>query len=223
MGARRRGWRIALAATLLVSAADAIEAVEISVQVRDQKGLPLADAIIVAVPSEGALKPAAVSAQQSIEQVDLEFVPKVKAVVVGTSVSFPNRDGVRHHVYSFSAAKRFALPLYAGTPAQPVLFDQPGLVVLGCNIHDWMIGYVYVSESPYFAQTGKDGRARLPDLPARHFVLRVWHPQMEGSEDATRKTVDLVAGRNAEMVWDLKTKPELRIRRAPSSNRRGSY
>ena len=88
-----------------------------------------------------------------VDQVDKEFTPKVNAILVGTSVIFPNHDNVRHQVYSFSPAKRFELPLYAGVPAQPVVFDTPGVVVLGCNIHDWMVGYVYVSESPYFAKT----------------------------------------------------------------------
>ena len=72
----------------------------------------------------------------------------------------PNRDNIRHHVYSFSPAKRFELPLYAGVPTQPVLFDKAGVVVLGCNIHDWMIGYIYVSDSPWFGKTGADGTVR---------------------------------------------------------------
>ena len=102
-----------------------------------------------------------------VDQVDKQFVPKVQAVLVGTPVTFPNNDNVRHQVYSFSPAKRFELPLYAGVPAQPIVFDKPGVVVLGCNIHDWMVGYIYVSESPYFAKTGKDGKAVLADLPPR--------------------------------------------------------
>jgi hypothetical protein len=108
---------------------------------------------------------------------------------VGTAVTFPNRDSVRHQVYSFSPAKRFELPLYTGVP-QAVTFDKPGVVILGCNIHDWMIGYVYVSESPYFAKTDAHGKAVLTDLPPRAYVLRVWHPQQSGVEEDTRKNVD---------------------------------
>ena len=107
-------------------------------------GQPVADAVVVAVPTDGALPAGKVRAEQ-LDQIDKEFVPRVKPVLVGSTVAFPNKDSVRHHVYSFSPAKRFELPLYAGVPSQPVLFDRPGVVVLGCNIHDWMVGYIYVA------------------------------------------------------------------------------
>jgi plastocyanin len=129
----------------------------------DARGGPVADAVIVAAPAAGAR--VAARARDEVDQVDKEFTPRVTVVAVGTAVTFPNNDNVRHHVYSFSPAKRFELPLYAGVPAQPVVFDKPGVVVLGCNIHDWMVGYVYVSESPYFAKTDASGRVRLDNLP----------------------------------------------------------
>ena len=129
--------------------------VEITATVTDQQGKPLADAVVVAVPVDGNLRLPAKPRDDTVDQVDKQFAPKVTAVAVGTSVFFPNNDNVRHQVYSFSPAKRFELPLYAGVPAQPVVFDKPGVVVLGCNIHDWMVGYIYVSESPYFAKTGR--------------------------------------------------------------------
>jgi plastocyanin len=212
----------AFVATLTVSVVFAqAPAFEISATVTDTQGKPLADAVLVAVPAEGALPPAR-SREDSVDQVDKQFVPRVMPVLVGTSVSFPNNDNVRHQVYSFSPAKRFELPLYAGVPAQPIVFDKPGVVVLGCNIHDWMIGYVYVSESPYFAKTGANGKARISNLPPRAYVVRVWHPQAETQEEATRKTID-AAARTVEVEWMLKVKPEARVRRAPSSDRGARY
>ena len=188
----------------------------------DDKGRPVADAVVVAVPTDG---PVRLTARRDavIDQVDKEFTPKVNAILVGTPVIFPNHDNVRHQVYSFSPAKRFELPLYAGVPAQPVLFDTPGVVVLGCNIHDWMVGYIYVSESPYFAKTRADGKATIADLPAKTYVVRVWHPQLEGGEEATRKTIDLTGRRHVEVEWTLKLKPELRVRRSPVGEHNGHY
>jgi plastocyanin len=188
----------------------------------DDKGRPVADAVVVAVPTDG---PVRLTARRDavIDQVDKEFTPKVNAILVGTPVIFPNHDNVRHQVYSFSPAKRFELPLYAGVPAQPVLFDTPGVVVLGCNIHDWMVGYIYVSESPYFAKTRADGKATIADLPAKTYVVRVWHPQLEGGEEATRKTIDLTGRRHVEVEWALKLKPELRVRRSPVGEHNGHY
>ena len=194
---------------------------EIVATVVDDKGKPVADAVVVAVPADGAMRlPARRDAV--VDQVDKEFTPKVNAILVGTPVIFPNHDNVRHHVYSFSPAKRFELPLYAGVPAEPVVFDKPGVVVLGCNIHDWMVGYVYVSESPYFAKTGKDGKALLAELPPRAYTLRVWHPQMDAAEDTTRKIVDAHAG-SVAVAWTLRLKREAKVRRAPTGEGRTRY
>jgi plastocyanin len=195
---------------------------EIAASVTDQQGRPVADAVLVAVPVDGNMRSPQRPRDGSIDQVDKEFFPRVTIVPVGASVTFPNHDDVRHQVYSFSPAKRFELPLYAGVPAQPVVFDKPGVVVLGCNIHDWMVGYVYVSESPFFAKTGKDGKAVLAELPARAYVLRVWHPQLEMSEDATHKTIDVSRDRRVEAAWTVKLKREVRVRRAPTSERGGA-
>jgi hypothetical protein len=195
---------------------------EIAASVTDQQGRPVADAVLVAVPFDGNMRPPQRPRDGSIDQVDKEFFPRVTVVPVGASVTFPNHDDVRHQVYSFSPAKRFELPLYAGVPAQPVVFDKPGVVVLGCNIHDWMVGYVYVSESPFFAKTGKDGKAVLAELPARAYVVRVWHPQLEMSEDATQKTIDVSRDRRVEAAWTVKLKREVRVRRAPTSERGGT-
>ncbi|HET7362654.1 MAG TPA: methylamine utilization protein [Burkholderiales bacterium] len=195
-------------------------AADLHAVVRSDKGEPVRDAVIVAVPDVAPPKPQRPKLEQ-VEQIGEEFVPKVKAILVGSPVSFPNRDSVRHHVYSFSPAKRFDLPLYVGTPAKPVVFDTPGVVVLGCNIHDWMIGYIYVSESPYYATTGNDGEALISGLPAGDYTVRIWHPQLADVVENTRRKLE--ANETADMLWRVPLKPEVRIRRAPTSTRRGPY
>jgi plastocyanin len=112
-----------------------------------------------------------------VAQADRRFVPTVSVVTVGSAVNFPNRDTVRHHVYSFSPAKRFEIKLYVGTPAAPVVFDQPGIAVLGCNIHDTMAAWVVIVDTPFFGRTGTDGRWSAAVPPGR-YRLRAWHPAM---------------------------------------------
>jgi hypothetical protein len=111
-----------------------------------------------------------------VTQRNIQFTPFVLIVPVGAQVSFPNQDKVRHHVYSFSKAKRFELKLYGRDEHQSVLFDKPGPVPLGCNIHDSMAGFIMVVDTPFAAQTDASGRASLPNLPAGNARLRVWHP-----------------------------------------------
>src|SRR5437867_6149702 len=132
-------------------------------------------------------------------------------------VSFPNRDNIRHHVYSFSSPKKFELPLYIGTPAAPVLFDKPGVVALGSNIHDWMLAYIYVVTTPYFAKTAADGKGRLDGLAPGTYEARVWQPRMRGGTDKTAQPVTLAAGELAQVAFVVSLKAEWRVPRAPDS------
>jgi plastocyanin len=196
-------------------------AAALQASVKDQHGKPVADSVISATPLDpkNALraKPPAVV----IDQVDKQFVAYVTPIYVGSMVKFPNSDKIRHQVYSFSPAKRFDLPLYAGTDAPPVLFDKPGIVVLGCNIHDWMIGYIYVSETPFFVKTGPAGTASLEDLPAGDYLVKMWHPRMERAEEVTARRVTLSAGAPVSLEWQLTLKPTFRIPRASGATSPG--
>lgn len=165
----------ALLALLALSIAPA-RAAPVEVQVKTPAGLPLVDAAVVVEPLAPVRGQARAGTHAAIEQRGREFNPWVSVVQVGTRVDFPNNDTIRHHVYSFSAPKRFEIKLYAGKPGQPVLFDKPGQVDIGCNIHDWMEAHVLVVESPYFAITGADGRAVVADVPPGRYRLRLWHP-----------------------------------------------
>src|SRR5450755_1210247 len=195
---------------------------EIAVTVTDEQGRPVADAVLIAVPVDGSVRPAQRAREGSVNQVDKEFAPRVTVVQLGASVSFPNHDDVRHQVYSFSPAKRFELPLYAGVPAQPIVFDKPGVVVLGCNIHDWMVGYIYVSESPFYAKTEADGRATINGLPREEARVRVWHPDMTASEDSTARSLAARENNSKPTEWRIELKPTIRVRRAPISEHGGS-
>ncbi|MFN3586460.1 MAG: methylamine utilization protein [Moraxellaceae bacterium] len=146
------------------------------VLVVDGKGQPLMDAVVMLTPAAGSAPAAPVSAV--IEQVNRRFIPLVTVVPVGSQVAFPNRDSIRHHVYSFSPAKKFDIKLYVGDPPAPVRFDTPGVVVLGCNIHDWMLAFVVVTDAPHFGKTGEDGRVQLPGVSAGSYRAQLWHPSL---------------------------------------------
>jgi plastocyanin len=152
-------------------------AADLQVSVTTPAGSPLEDAAVVITPVTGTVPKRRVT--MSIAQKDREFVPYLTIVQTGTAVQFPNQDPFKHHVYSFSPAKSFEIKLYAGKPAQPVVFDKPGEVAIGCNIHDWMEAHVLVVDSPFFAKSNGKGRALVANVPAGRYRLRLWHPRQK--------------------------------------------
>jgi plastocyanin len=198
---------------LILGCAALARSAELRVTVKDHKGKNIEDAVVLAVPMDPRNAQRFRPPQDAVDQVDKQFVPYVKPVFVGSTVRFPNSDNIRHQVYSFSPAKKFELPLYGGTNAPPVIFDKPGVVVLGCNIHDWMIGYIYVSETPFFAKTGPLGTASITDIPAGDYIVRIWHPNMDRAEETTSRPVVLGAEPVASAEWQLGLKPAIRVPR----------
>jgi len=195
-----------------------LEAGSLNVMVKDGKGGPVSDAVVYAKSSATA---ADAGKRDEIDQRNKQFIPYVTALQVGTSVLFPNKDNIRHHVYSLSPAKRFELPLYAGVPAEPVVFDHEGFVTLGCNIHDWMVAYIAVLATPYFQITGRDGRAVLKDLAPGQYTVTVWHPLLKGRPEASAQHVDLRQDEANQLLFSLDLKPDFRARRAPGLSNGG--
>lgn len=150
-------------------------AVSVTITVLDSAGRVAQDAVVF-LESAQARAAARPLQQVEISQHNKTFIPAVSVVTVGTAVNFPNRDTVRHHVYSFSPVKVFDIKLYVGTPANPVVFDQPGIAVLGCNIHDNMRAWTVVVQTPWFATTAANGLAKMAQVPAGTYRLRSWHP-----------------------------------------------
>jgi len=212
------------AALVIVGAAvgppSGAEAGDVHAVVNDQANQPLEDAVVIAVPEGGSVTAPVRAGREVVDQINKEFVPYVKPIVVGSQVDFPNKDNIRHHVYSFSPAKTFELPLYVGTPATPVLFDRRGVVTIGCNIHDWMIAHIYVAETPYFGKSGTDGKVRLENLPPGRYALRVWHPRLQGAEESAARTVTVERSGAVDVAWQLPLKQELRPRRSPVPGQR---
>lgn len=145
-----------------------------TITVVDQDGKPVTDAVVsfagkvqqTTKPTESAI----------MDQVNKQFVPRVLVINKGQQVTFPNSDEVRHHVYSFSAIKPFEIKLYKGSDEAPVVYEKPGIGVLGCNIHDSMIGYIYVTEDEIAKVTSDDGEVTFEQpLPPK---VTVWHAQL---------------------------------------------
>lgn len=141
-----------------------------------------------------------------IYQQHREFHPKVTILPVGSSVDFPNRDNTQHHVYSFSPAKPFNIELYADRPEASVLFDKPGIVELGCNIHDHMQAFVVVTDTSAIGRTDDNGRTTLAlgaEPASGPLTLKIWHTRLpDNTQPVTR-------------VWSQDGRPSLTIELTP--------
>jgi plastocyanin len=189
---------VALAVALCSTHLFAFEA-----QVRDQNGAPVEDAVVYAVPIDGRL-PHTQPAPAMIMQKNKMFMPLVTVVQKGASVDFPNHDDIAHDVYSFSEPQHFELKLYRGA-SQPIRFDKTGLEVIGCNIHDAMIAYLLVVDTPYFAKTGHDGNATLPDLPSGRYRVLAWNYRQHDLEARSEQTIQMPA--TVPMTFSLQLGP----------------
>ncbi len=189
---------LAAVAAAAVGAASATAA-DLTVKITDAAGKPVHDAVVTFALAGGATIPvSARGGPYTMAQKDRTFVPFVLAVPQGATVGFPNQDRVNHHVYSFSAAQPFQLPLYGPGQSRSVKFEHAGTIALGCNIHDSMSAYIRVVDTPYFATTGEDGKVVLKDVPAGAGTLRVWQPLMDGASHEVSRPFTMGPGDAAQ-------------------------
>jgi len=187
----------------------------VSGRVMTPDGEAVSDVVITAVPTAASVVLAKPGTKAVMIQEGKQFIPFVLAVQAGTTVDFPNHDSFRHQVYSFSTAKTFELKLYGSGEIGSVMFDKPGAVPVGCNIHDNMLAYVYVTPGPYFNTTGSDGGAQIKGLPAGTYTVSAWHPNQRGASPTQEITV------TADGSVDVKL--ELRLKNARGQRKPGAF
>ena len=182
-----------------------VGAAALSVRVFDSSGRPVRDAVVTLYPSAGAHAPRA-SGRYVVSQQNLQFRPFLSIVPVGADVSVPNLDNTKHHVYSFSAAKRFELKLFARDQSRTVHFDKPGVVALGCNIHDQMSAFIVVTDSAWTARTNAQGVAAFDDAPGGSGRVTVWHPYLRAPGGLMQQAI-APGQRNASFSVRLRPPP----------------
>ena len=197
----------------------------LQVSIIDSEGNPVADAVVeLIVPQETPQQGQAdrTTAQiHNIDQVDKEFVPNVTAITVGDQVSFPNSDDILHHVYSFSTARTFNIPLYGRGDSNDYAeqFPLTGVIEIGCNIHDWMLAYIYVGDGNRVAISDQSGIALVQNITPGNYEYHIWHARASGDEDSQPRNVDIIAGETTVHEVVLELARDRRVRRAPSANR----
>jgi plastocyanin len=192
---------LALILALALSPATAL-AGDLVMTVRDGTGKPVPNAVVMVKPAAGVpAGPVRFPWAYTVAQKDITFDPFVLIVPVGASVAFPNKDKVRHHVYSFSAGNKFELKLFGKDESRSVVFKAVGVAAIGCNIHDGMVGFIQVVDTPFAVKTDAAGVATLRGIPAGAATVRVWHPYLRAPKnELTRKTTFAASGAVREAV-----------------------
>lgn len=177
---------------------------------------PVFEAVITAVGSLKA-KPILATSPRKMDQKHREFVSHILAVHAGESVLFPNSDNIKHHIYSFSPANSFEIQLYKDVSPKPILFDKAGIVVLGCNIHDWMVGYVYVSDAPFMTQTNEKGEWSL-NLPPDDYTVTLWHPNLDTPNNVQVQQIKITTEKSAPIEQKITLKTTSRTGKPPADD-----
>ena len=190
-----------LARLVLLVAAGTASAATLVVSVQTPDGHALAGAVVTVRPLEGPPRHAA-PVHAVMDQLNRSFAPDLLVIPVGSTVEFPNSDSVSHQIYSFSAAKRFQLPLYRGKPYPPVHFDQAGMVTLGCNIHDEMLAYLLVTDAAWYGRTNEAG-SWSAEVPRGRYRVELWHPRLRDTETDLARELTVGEGDRAELTLRL--------------------
>jgi plastocyanin len=197
--------RLLLAALMASVAGVRAQAHDLTLDLRTPAGAPVVGAVAIFHAAQAGESAGWKSGgPYRVAQHNIQFEPGVLIVPLGTDVSFPNRDRVRHHVYSFSPAKRFELKLYGRDESRSVRFDKPGVVALGCNIHDSMSGFVVVVDTPFAVKSDSSGRAVIAGLPSGPGTLSLWHPRLKGPGNELVRSIRIAGDRREAVVLDLR-------------------
>jgi plastocyanin len=213
--------RLGAAAALLccgqLAAAGATPGATVVINLRTSDGHALQGAVVTVRPLDGQVRHAA-PLRGVVDQIDRAFAPDLLIIPVGSTVAFPNSDSVSHQIYSFSPTKRFQLPLYRGKPYPPVHFDQPGVVTLGCNIHDDMLAYLVVTDAPWYGRTDSAGTWST-ELPRGQYRIGFWHPRLRENDANRERELTIAEGARADLTVTL-SKP---LQPAPLTDRPHSW
>lgn len=172
----------------------------VRVQVLDQNGAPVRDAVVEIDSTAAANGRIVFPWRMAVAQKGLAFVPGTLVVARGSTVAFPNLDQVRHSVYSFSKTAKFTIELYGRDQTRTQSFPIAGTVALGCNIHDNMRGYVRVVDTPFAGKTDGNGVIVLAGVPTGGTRLTVWHPLLRAPNNQTARALSVAAGANAQKI-----------------------
>ncbi len=205
--------------SLLLAATTPSLAATLHITVTGADGRPASDTVVLVQPGPGAQAVAPAPTTVVIEQRDFRFAPYVAVVPVGGAVRFLNKDSFDHHIRSLpggpmsnvapikSIEYRLAASGRSGDASEPLKFELPGSILLGCHLHGSMRGHVLVAATPWFAVTDERGRARIENLPEGAVEVRLWHPDQLADQALQRLQLGPSLGADAKLNFTPRRRP----------------
>lgn len=181
----------------------AVAASSLQVTVLGKKNTPIENVVVSVIPNGDQAIDMPIRTYE-MSQKDKTFTPHILTIPTGSNVIFPNMDNITHHVYSFSPTKRFDLKLFKLKSPDPITFEKPGIVVVGCNIHDWMLGYIKITNTPFFSNTDSSGIASFPELPPGDYDIEIWNPRIKDKSKYLVRSQTLSDQQSEKMTFKLK-------------------
>ncbi len=167
----------------------AVIAAELDVQLTGNQ-TTLANVVVYLDPTANITLPVT-NKTVEIGQQDKAFTPYISVMQLGSDVTFTNKDDITHHIYSPIGKNKFDFKIRAGEKHTKRDFVESGEVAMGCNIHDWMSGYLLILETPYFEKTDENGRSSFRNIEAGEYQLTIWHPQLNTPDNKIVKVITL--------------------------------
>ncbi len=217
-----RWFRFATAVVYICVSSAPAGAAGLGVRISDTHGSAVSDAVVTVaqLPGAGTL-PASPPVTRVIDQKNETFLPYIEVFRPGDKVVFHNSDHTRHHAYSFAPARQFEFVIAPGESSIPLQLDKLGVIAVGCNIHDRMITYLYVTDAPHVARSGGDGIAQLSNLAKGEYDVHVWHPQLRpGAGVDTQRLTIADATELKDLQFTLSLLPDPRL---PPDRERAGY
>ncbi|HEY3092383.1 MAG TPA: hypothetical protein VGJ52_04775 [Vicinamibacterales bacterium] len=153
----------------------------------------------VVVYVKDAPRTAAPPMRAEIRQRNENFVPRIVAVTVGSTVDFPNDDPIYHNVFSLSRTKTFDLGRFPQGRSRGERFDKPGVVKVFCQIHSHMSATVMVFDHPWFAIPDEGGMFELSGVPPGMHQVTAFHERLGD----TTQQIRVEGGRAASVDFVL--------------------
>ena len=194
----------------LILSLSTISAKEITVKVIDTKTMPVNGMVIYLTPQKTQQALPYNKSTLLVAQKNKSFAPYVAVTQKGQSIVFENKDNISHHIYSVSGGNRFDFKIKAGKSKSTQQLNHAEEIAMGCNIHDWMSGYVLVVDTPYYAQTDVQGIARINIDVGGVYILTVWHPQLDVKNYKVEQVINIESDdANSQKMWEVQLPKDL--------------